>query len=87
MTSPYIRGHLQRAPRPRDPEVDAIAVERACHGDPINLTIAERAEAIRRLARHGESARKIAERLRMTSRSVRRYKAGKIAHGEPRDER
>lgn len=68
------RGFCLRAPKSRDPYVDEIAVERACAGDPVVLTVAERAEAVRRLTERGMVAHEIAKRLRVAPRTVVRYR-------------
>lgn len=75
------KGQLLRSPRDRSPHVDEIAVARACHGEPVELTVAERGEAIRRLSRQGLPAREIALRLRMNPRTVQRHRTGQVAHG------
>lgn len=59
--------------------IDEVAVARAAHGDPVRLTRAERAEAVRRLTNHGRSAAQIAGLLRITPRSVVRNRA-KLRH-------
>lgn len=56
------------------PVVDEVAVERAMVGGPVELTSAERAEAVRRLSARGLSDAQVAERLRITSRSVMRIR-------------
>lgn len=73
------RGFLLRGPKSRDPIVDEIAVERACNGDPVTLTVAERAEAVRLMTAKGMTARQIAERLRMAERTVVRYRTSRGA--------
>lgn len=57
----------------RSRDIDDIAVERGCRGDRVELTIHERAEAVRVLRRRGLSARQIGERLGVCERTVRRY--------------
>lgn len=76
-------GWAPPAPLPAPPEiseddVDEIAVERACAGDPVPLTRAESAEAYRRLERLGLSAREIATRLHTSRKSVERWRSGEI---------
>ena len=75
-------GRCQRGSgiRDRGREVDPIAVERACSGDSIRLTIRERGIAIERLDRLGLTARAISERLGLAPRTVQRYRAGEILH-------
>lgn len=67
------RRNRNRVP-PRSLEVDEIAVERACHGEPLPLTYAERAEAVRKLTGQGHSARAISARIRLSQRTVVRYR-------------
>jgi hypothetical protein len=55
--------------------LDDVAIERACAGDPVGLTSAERAEAVARLTAAGVSANEIARRLRVTGRTVTRRRA------------
>lgn len=74
-------GRLLTGPRIRSPYVDEIAVERACYGDPVTLTVRERAIAVARLTARGLSAREVGRRLGLAARSVQRYRAGEIAHG------
>lgn len=62
----------------RDQHIDEIAVERACNGDPVRLTVHERARVVGILTARGLSANAIAERLRLARRSVQRYRAGEI---------
>jgi len=60
-----------------DPDVDEVAVERACKGDrTVHLNRAEMAAAIDRLERRGLSANDIAEVLGTTSRTVVRSRTG-----------
>jgi hypothetical protein len=67
-----------------DPDlVDEIAVELACAGEPTALTAVERAEVVRRLTARGESAWRIAERLRMATRSVTRARAAARSSAAP----
>jgi hypothetical protein len=73
--NPATRLGFSRAVRwaspPTDPtHIDEIAVERACHGEPVTLTRAERAVAWAKLERRGLSAKAIGETLRMSKRSV-----------------
>jgi hypothetical protein len=58
-----------------EPDVDEVAVERAMAGEPIELTLADQTEAIRRLAARGMSVRRIALLLRTSARTVSRRKA------------
>jgi len=67
------RRNRNRVP-PRSLQVDDIAVERACFGDPVSLTYAERAEAVRKLTRQGQSAQAISARIRLSRRTVQRYR-------------
>lgn len=60
--------------RPEDGILDEIAVERAMHGDPVQLTKAERAEAIRRLAARGTADPDIASRLHCDPATVLRWR-------------
>lgn len=55
--------------------IDEIAVERACYGDVVYLRPAERREATARLTDRGYSSAAIAERLRISRRSVHRWRA------------
>lgn len=57
----------------RDPYVDEIAVERACRGDVVELTVEERREAVRRLTARGVPAGRIGELLGVTRRTVQRH--------------
>lgn len=57
-------------------EPDEIAVERTLRGDrPARLAPAERLEVVRVATARGESAAQIARRLRMSERTVTRYRA------------
>jgi hypothetical protein len=58
-----------------DPIPDPIAVELACRGDEVGVSVAERAEAVRRLTASKRSGNTIAERLHVTRRTVCRYRA------------
>lgn len=59
------------------PDIDEIAVERACKGDrSVPLTHAELAAAFHALNERGYSARVIAERLGVTDRTVQRWRSG-----------
>lgn len=69
------RGQYVPRPQSRDPHVDEIAVERAMAGDEVALTIRERAVAVQRLSQLGLSSRQIADRLRLSDRTVQRYRA------------
>lgn len=72
------RGQHRGRALPRDPHVDWVNVHRAIHGDPVTLTIQERAAAVAELTRAGLSALQIAERLRVAPRTVHRYHTGQI---------
>jgi hypothetical protein len=58
-----------------EPDVDEVAVERAMAGEPIELTLADQTEAVRRLTAKGMSVRRIALLLRTSARTVSRRKA------------
>ena len=58
-----------------EPDFDEVAVERAMAGEPIELTLADQTEAVRRLAARGMSVRRIALLLRTSARTVSRRKA------------
>lgn len=60
--------------RPVAQAVDEIAVERAMAGDPGDLSVADCYEAVRRLTEQGLSMREIGRRLRISPRSVGRYR-------------
>ncbi len=79
------RGSGRHAPRVRDPEVDEVAVERAMHGDRVQLTVRERGLVVERLTAAGMSAVQIGLRLGMTSRAVVRYRVGQIVSARDRD--
>ena len=73
--NPATRLGWQRAVRwaspPTDPtHIDEIAVERACRGERVALTRAERAVAWAKLERRGMSAKAIGQTLGLTSRSI-----------------
>jgi hypothetical protein len=60
-------------PVPLDmPEIDVIAVERACRGDAVPLSRRELLAAVARLERQGLSAKEISRRLHRSSRTVQR---------------
>lgn len=63
--------------------VDEIAVHRAMAGDGVTLTVLELHTAIARLSRAGLSQRAIAERLRVSMRTVSRSRTGEVKHGRP----
>lgn len=65
-----------------DGHLDDIAVERAMQGDPVPLTEAERAEAIRRLAARGLSDTAIAKLLHCTARTVLRWRQSQGVESE-----
>lgn len=63
-------------------DVDEVAIERAVAGDGIayhQLTLPERAEAVRRLTQRGHSLRDIARQLDITTRTVSRRRADQRA--------
>jgi len=76
------RRHRPGGPKDRSPHIDEIAVERAMAGDAVRLTIRERGEAVRRLTAAGLTARQVASRLHITTRTVVRYRNGHIQHSE-----
>jgi DNA-binding NarL/FixJ family response regulator len=55
--------------------VDEMAVERLLSGSPVRANAVERRIAVVYLTRHGLSARQVAERLRVTQRTVVRLRA------------
>jgi DNA-binding NarL/FixJ family response regulator len=58
-------------------DVDAVAIDRALHGDPPRImTVAERQAAVLRLTERGHSAREIGDWLGMNCRTVQRYRNG-----------
>ena len=69
-------GRALHAPKDRSPLVDPVAVERACYGEDIPLTIRERAIAVQQLTARRMPIKEIARRLGLSSRSVCRYRAG-----------
>jgi hypothetical protein len=68
---PNPAGMERLAPNPFDPEVDEIAVAKAMAGEPVRVTVRERAIAVERLTRQGLSAVDIGIRL-----GVVRYRTG-----------
>jgi len=56
-----------------DPIVDEVAVLRAVQGERVSLTLAERAEAIRRCLASGRSLRDTGRLLGCTDRTIQRY--------------
>jgi DNA-binding NarL/FixJ family response regulator len=59
-------------------DVDAVAVDRALHGDPPRvMTVAERQAAVLRLTARGHSAREIGDWLGVNCRTVQRYRNGR----------
>jgi transcriptional regulator with XRE-family HTH domain len=62
----------RQAVGPARDHIDEIAVERACAGDAVKLTRAERAAAVEILVRRGHTAAEIASRLRVTKRQAQR---------------
>ena len=61
--------------RVRNSEVDPMAVVRLTTGHPVQSTQAERIAAVATLTARGESAAGIAGMLRVTERTVTRYRA------------
>lgn len=59
----------------RDKALDEIAIAEAMQGRKVQLTRAERAEVVRRMTETGWSARRIAERMHTTPRSVTRNRS------------
>lgn len=59
-------------------DVDETAVRRAVAGEPLELTLAEQIEAVRRLVGTGMSVRRIAVRLGISARTVSRRKAAGV---------
>lgn len=60
-----------------EPDVDEVAVDRACRGDrTVALTRDEMAAALHRLDAAGLSAQEIGARLGISDRSVYRWRAG-----------
>jgi hypothetical protein len=59
-------------------DIDPVAVERACNGEPVPLTRAERITAILGLHERGVSHREIARRLHLPDRSVLRHLADHV---------
>lgn len=55
--------------------VDPVAVDQACAGRPVQLSVREKRAAIAQLTRGDMSAQQIADRLNTTSRSVHRHRA------------
>lgn len=65
----------RRERRPRRGDVDEVAVHRAVTGDPpAHMTVAERRLAVQKLCAAGLVGREVAERLRVTRRTVERHK-------------
>lgn len=62
------------APPAEASDLDEVAIERAMEGQRVPLTAQERCEAVARLTRRGLSARRIAELLHTTSRTVTRVR-------------
>lgn len=74
LTRAYWRNRTRRRAQTRTPYVDPIAVERACAGDRVRLTRAERRTAVATLHGRGLTARTISTRLGITPRSVQRHR-------------
>lgn len=70
-----IRPRAGHVSTPKGWEVDEMAVERLMWGYPVNANPSERRLATKELERYGLTAVQIAERLRVTPRSVERYRA------------
>lgn len=64
---------------PDQDDVDQVAVERAMSGQRVQLTPAERRAAVAQLTRRGISARRIAELLHTTSRTIVRMRGANRA--------
>lgn len=80
---PNPNGIARLAPNPRiTPDVDEIAVAKAMAGEPVRVTVRERAMAVERLTRQGLSAVDIGIRLGIASRTVVRYRTGDRGRGE-----
>jgi len=89
---PYVRGvprpyawiHRRESDNEPEPtrrsgcdEVDPLAVERACAGEPpAQLSVAERTEVIRRLNAQGATDSVIGDRIGLTARSVQKLRQG-----------
>lgn len=71
-----IRGDLR-------PRLDPVTVELACDGRLDPMTTTERAAAVARLTRAGQSAMDIAHVLRISPRTVQRYRNGQIKTAQP----
>jgi DNA-binding transcriptional ArsR family regulator len=65
----------------RGSEVDVAAVLRACRGEQMPLTTAERREAVRRLVAEGLSINAVAERLHVDWRTAQRHRAALLRDG------
>lgn len=66
-----------RSGKPRNPDVDTVAVDRAIGGDrSVLLTVQELNLAVAELTRRGQSARAIAVRLGVSDRTVTRHRRG-----------
>src|SRR6266508_2406568 len=66
--------HPQAMSKRRLSDVDPVSVERACAGQPHQLTVAERHQAVALLTRLGLSVRLIATRLGVAERTVIRHR-------------
>ena len=64
---------------PGGADLDEVAIERAMAGEPVDLSPAEQAEAVRRLTARGLSVRQIADRLRTSGRTVSRRRRARVA--------
>ena len=66
-----------RQPQPTaadDTDIDRVAVDRALHGPPVVMTLAERRVAARELTQQGLSLHEIAARLHTHPRTISRYR-------------
>ena len=68
-------GPVKPPPRPINWDIDEMAVDRLRSGSPVKANPGERRAAARLLARYGLSASQIAERLRVSQRTVERYRS------------
>jgi transcriptional regulator with XRE-family HTH domain len=81
-----LRVELEAWPAPTAaPVVDEVLLERACRGQAVELTAPERTAAVLKLHGRGLNATEIAERLRITTRTVQRQLAAARTRGDLRD--
>lgn len=78
-TSDWLRLTQWTRPKPDPKLIDEIAVERACRGDRVTLTLAERRAAVKLMTKRGLSRRVIAERLGLDERVVARDRSSRGA--------